>query len=129
MPRYDFQCECGHVQEEVLRVAQLDTSAPACEDCGGKMRQVLLEAPMAYVRPDTHYKCPVTNAGVTSQAQRRNIMAKHDLIDANDFTPEYAMRKEKKKWDDIRKRAKAHDDFINTALPGVTLNQVVEPTL
>lgn len=128
MPTYDMHCDaCGADTEAYLRVAQLENDRPSC--CGQMMRQVLLHAPMAYVRPDTHYKCPVTNAGVTSQAQRRNIMAKHDLIDANDFTPEYAMRKEKKKWDDIRKRAKAHDDFINTALPGVTLNQVVEPTL
>lgn len=127
MPSYDFQCDtCGVITEAYLRVSQLENDRPSC--CGQMTRQVILRPPMGYVRPDTHYKCPVTNEGVTSQRQRRNIMAKHDLIDANDMTPDFAKRQEEKKWADIRKRAKAHDDFINTALPGVTLDQVVAPT-
>lgn len=43
---------------------------------------------MVCIPGETRYVCPVTDAVVTSERQRRNIMAEHRLIDANDYKPE-----------------------------------------
>jgi len=105
MPAYDFQCKaCHSVQEEFLRVADLDTSQISCTACGGETQRVILRAPMGMVQSEAHYRCPVTGEAVTSNRQRRYIMDKNNLVDANDFPPERI-------FEDRRKlRAKiAHD--------------------
>lgn len=46
-----------------------------------------LRAPQVSVQRECHYHCPVTGKEVSSHRTRRNIMAEHGLIDANDFPP------------------------------------------
>jgi hypothetical protein len=57
----------------------------------------LITGCMIFVPSDVAYKCPVTEQVVTSERQRKNIMAKHRLIDANDFPPEKVFAAAKKK--------------------------------
>ena len=52
---------------------------------------------MVFVPDWSSYKCPVTDQVVSSERQRRNIMAEHRLADANDFTPKYVVEKKKAK--------------------------------
>lgn len=64
-----------------------------------------LSAPIVHVPANLHYICPVTGEGVTNERQRRNIMAREGLVDANDFTPEYIVRRQKKKTEARQKLA------------------------
>ena len=48
------------------------------------MQKMILTAPAGSVQGEAHYLCPVTGEQVTSWAQRRNLFAKHNLIDANE---------------------------------------------
>lgn len=58
--------------------------------------EIELTPVMGYVQRDCHYMCPVTRKPVTSNAQRREIMAANGLMDANDFKPKVAFEKEEK---------------------------------
>ena len=40
---------------------------------------------MGYVDRAIHYRCPVTGEGVTSKAQRREIMAREGLVPAHEL--------------------------------------------
>lgn len=51
-------------------------------------------ANMGFVKAECRYVCPVTRKPVTTQRQRQNIMAEHNLIDANDFKPKEFIAKE-----------------------------------
>ena len=95
MAIYDYKCEvCGEIQEAFNHIAARDTSAPLCCD-KATIRQ--LSAPMVFVPDWSSYKCPVTDQIVSSERQRRNIMAEHRLVDANDFTPKYVVERKKAK--------------------------------
>ena len=50
--------------------------------------------------------CPASGEQVTSWRQRKNIFAKHDLIDANDVDQEYLKKKRLKKKAEREKLAK-----------------------
>lgn len=45
-----------------------------------------------FMAPDYHYKCPMSGEVVTSAARRRYLMAKHNVVDANDLKPGSAIR-------------------------------------
>lgn len=61
--------------------------------------RVEIQPNLGFVQRECHYKCPVTNRLVTSHATRRNIMAEHNLVDANDFKPEQAIEKQRKRFE------------------------------
>lgn len=91
MPLYTYRCDsCGTEKDEFNRIADRHTNAPACHGPMG----IRLQPNMGYLKADCHYKCPVTRQPVTTQRQRKNIMAEHGLIDANDFKPKDFIRKE-----------------------------------
>ncbi len=91
MPLYTYRCdECGNELEQFNRITDRHTNAP---DCHGPMG-IRLHANMGYLKADCHYVCPVTRKPVTTQRQRANIMAEHNLIDANDFKPKAFIAKE-----------------------------------
>lgn len=56
MPQYDFKCEeCGHEETRILRISQLDDLDP-CEECKGKVRQVINHAPRAILKGGGWYR-------------------------------------------------------------------------
>jgi hypothetical protein len=76
----------------VNTVEMRNTNAPVC--CGQHMPIVIKSAPYSYIDREVRYVCPVTNAEVTTRRQRNEIMARENLIDANDFARTFEQRKE-----------------------------------
>lgn len=110
MPIYPYRCEtCGRSQDAFNRVDDRDANAPTC--CGAATARQL-SAPMVSVPGNCAYKCPVTGQTVTSERQRRNLMAEHRLVDANDFTPAYMVeRKRKARAENERLAAELYRDI------------------
>lgn len=62
-------------------------------------------APYGYVDREIFYKCPVTNEGVTSKRQRREILAREGLVSAHELISSDAERDAKEqKVIETRKR-------------------------
>lgn len=103
---YEYQCQdCGDIHSKVRRLEKRHEPT-VCPECGGEGRLGIFSAPMAHVQPEAHYVCPATGEQVTSWRQRKNLFAKHDLIDANDFDQEYAKKQRLKKKEERDKLAK-----------------------
>lgn len=82
MPTYSYKCsDCENVTERVQSVSQYN-NCPKCK-CGGDTRLVILTAPKGFVQSDIAYKCVATGETITSRRQRREVMKRHDLVDAN----------------------------------------------
>lgn len=98
MALYSFRCPtCGQAQDVFKRIADRDANPPVC--CGiATERQ--LTACMVSVPKEVRYLCPVTEQLVTSERQRRNIMAEHRLRDANDMKPAQVIAAKKKRTAD-----------------------------
>ena len=85
---YEYRCaHCGREDEKHNTIAERKTNAPDC--CGAKMEQHFRTPPRAvYVQAwDDNYKCVATGEVVTSRRKRAEVMARHDLVDGNDFPP------------------------------------------
>lgn len=107
MPIYVYECpECRESTEEWNRVDDRESSAPAC--CGGQMK-IVIQPVRGKVQSECNYECPKTGQRVTSWSQRRNIMAEHNLVDANDLTPDYVFRRQRERRDALRREAAAMD--------------------
>ena len=53
MPRYDFECDgCSHIQEESMKIAELDTRVIECEKCGTAMHQTFRTVNHAFMAPE-----------------------------------------------------------------------------
>ena len=126
---YDFRCtECGTERENVLLpMSAIGTDAePHC--CGQRMSQYFQPGrrTMATVQGECHYKCPKTGELITSRRQRANNFARHGLMDANDFTPDFVKREQDEKWGRIRKLAAAHDETNRRIVGGdMSVSQLV----
>lgn len=94
MPIYAYRCSCGAETEAFNRVADRRTNAP---ECHGPM-EIKLCPNLGYVQQGCHYVCPITGNQITSHRQRANIMAEHDVVDANDFKPKIAHEKAQKRY-------------------------------
>lgn len=57
------------------------------------MGMIIKQAPMGFVDREINYKCPVTNQPVTSRKARNEIMARNNLIDANDLGSSHGQRR------------------------------------
>ena len=54
MPTYDYRCkECGNEQEVKLKLAELDTAAVKCYNCGGECERFMGAANHAFMSPET----------------------------------------------------------------------------
>lgn len=106
MPLYAYKCPaCGTDTEDFNRVDDRHTNAPVCQ-CGTRMAMQICPV-RGNVQQDAHYVCPATGEKVTSWRQRRNIMAKHDLVDARDINTPEARRKRREAKRAKLERAKA----------------------
>lgn len=107
---YEYQCtECGDIFSKVRRVQ--DRKLPAHCDCGGEGRFGIFSAPVGHVQENLMYACPASGEKVTSWRQRKNIMAKFDLIDANE-TDQAGQMKERLKRK--KERDKVANDYMNS---------------
>ena len=99
MPMYDYQCKtCAAITTRFKKIVDRN-DAPTC-DCDSVMRLAILSAPATQVQPEAHYLCPATGQEVTSWRQRKNLFAKHDLIQADpDRNAETQSRNQKKARD------------------------------
>lgn len=96
MPIYAYQCEtCAECIDEFNRIDDRHTNAPVCR-CGAGQMTMRISPVRGSVQQDCHYVCPATGAKVTSYAQRRELMAKHNLVDARDITPAFVKRESDK---------------------------------
>ena len=93
MPLYAYKCpSCGAESDDFNRIDERHTHAPNCDHCAVQMSMVIPPV-RGIVQETAHYVCPATGERVTSWRQRRNIMAKHDLVDARDINNADARKK------------------------------------
>lgn len=85
MPIYDYRCsECGTEYHNIRApISERNNDAPEC--CGERTKIILRPTRHVHVYHFEGYDCPVTEVPVTSQGQRKDIMAKHDLVDKADI--------------------------------------------
>lgn len=85
MPIYDYRCSaCGEEYHNIKNaIAERRTNAPKC--CDGETSIVIRPVRDAIVRNFEPYECPVTGQGVSTPSQRRDIMARHDLVEGGDI--------------------------------------------
>lgn len=105
---YDYQCRaCGGQRLNVYnRIGEYKTNAPEC--CGSKMEILITAAPYGFVDREIHYKCPVTNQGVTSRKQRNEIMAREGLVDANDLVNHKTIAARRKQHEEMQALVEKH---------------------
>lgn len=82
---YSYRCNhCDYVQDARRSMAERH-NAPACDVCGGDMRHIItpVEFKAAFLGSVNNpgYMCPVTEQYVSTNRQRRNIIAEHGLIE------------------------------------------------
>lgn len=120
MPLYEYRCrQCGAESEAYNRIAERESGAPACA-CGGQTEPFIGTPPMGHVQGECHYVCPKTGEQITSRKQRAENFARHGLMDANDFTPQYLHRtktERRRKLNELAAQLKPP--------PGVTLEKVI----
>ena len=94
MPTYDFKCKkCGQIDENIIMpITHQKEDLPW--HCGERMQYHITQAPMvSWTDPVIEpFRNPAAkrndkDAVITSQKQRREFMAKNNLVDANDFKP------------------------------------------
>ena len=80
--KYTSQCnQCGK-QHNYASTISTRNKTPIC--CNAKTSKII-NTPMiasTTARPFENYKCPHSNELITSDKSRRNVMAKHNLIEA-----------------------------------------------
>lgn len=106
---YDYRCKsCKRETEAYNRIAERRTHAPVC--CGSQMDIFIKSAPYGYVGMEIFYRCPVTNQGVTSLKQRKEIMAREHLVDANDLVNTKTIQTKVQKHKEFQAWCKAEED-------------------
>ena len=108
MPMYDYQCRvCGGVTTRFRKI--VDRNDRMTCDCDGVMQLAILSAPAAKIQPEAHYMCPATGQEVTSWRQRKNLFAKHDLVQAD---PDRNAETQKRNQEKARKRKKIAETYL-----------------
>ena len=111
MPTYDFKCKkCGSMRENVLlRITHDDADKPCC--CDQAMDYHITTPPMVtWKDPQIEPFRAVGIPGkpiVTSTKQNRELMARHDLVDANDLGPPPTYKDDLKVAADVEKSINA----------------------
>ena len=107
MAVYDFKCpECDTVcRDVVLPMMHEDEDHPHCYNCDAKTHHYITKTPMMFMR-DVDYAVPF-EAGkdkevITSSRQRKEFMARNNLMDANEIMEAPTHKEQKKARDEVK---------------------------
>ena len=109
MPSYDFKCGvCDHVVEDkILRITHTAADLPLC--CDRTMGYHITQAPsVVWTDPVIEpFRNPAAKRGdkdavISSTRQRKEFMAKNNLVDGNDFKP-VTSKESKQEQDEMRR--------------------------
>ena len=115
MPVYDYACtSCGAVEERVHSIAALGIQQ-YCSICNGRMTK-LLSAPMVHVSK-VEYRCPITNALITTKQQHINNLAKHGCRVLETGEVEQAKRKQLKSNEELDKKIESEVEKLVETMP------------
>lgn len=107
MPIYAYHCPaCGAEVDEFRKVDDRD-NAPVC--CDAPMRREI-SAPMVSVPPSFAYKCQMSGEVVTTYRKRADLMKKHGVVDARDYTD--TIRRKMNERQAEKAEAKAYYDAL-----------------
>ena len=82
MPTYVSECQICGTKHHYIRSIKNREDTPPC--CGEKTKKIIVAVNINGLGAFENYKCPETGQIVTSNKQRAEIMAKHDLVDARE---------------------------------------------
>ena len=125
MPIYSYRCDHCSTDFDLFQTMAETSPQTKCE-CGQTAKKVY-HAPMAFIETECPaHKAPITGEMITTNAQRREFMARNNLIDANDFTPDYLFKEQKERRQKLNKEAaKAYEDLPSGLTPETVLNEVL----
>lgn len=111
MPIYAYHCpHCGTDRDEFRKVDARD-DAPIC--CDSPMLREIT-APMVTVPPSFAYKCQMSGEIVTTYRKRADLMKKHGVVDARDYTD--SIKKKMAQRAAEKAEAKAYYDSLPDAV-------------
>lgn len=119
MAIYDFKCTtCKKmIMNKVLPITHVPTDLPMC--CDRRMGYHITKAPMVHYKdyqlPDGGFKAHgvVGAPVVTSMKQRKDMMDRHGLIDANEFGPPPTMEDQIKHNEEVVQPSVAEVSLTN----------------
>ncbi len=101
MPVYDFKCpKCSAILKDMpLSIRHKDDEHPACYQCGELMTHYITTPPMVYWRDPNidafrHIALPKAPL-VNNMKEHRELMARHDVVDANDLVKPPTIQEER----------------------------------
>ena len=126
MPIYSYRCSETGVEFDRFERMKDTGHSTSCE-CGARAQKVY-HAPMAWVESDCPpHIAPRTGEKITTNRQRREFMARENLVDANDFKPEFVIREQKARREKLkREAAKAYDNLPQGMKPEAILKEVTQ---
>ena len=126
MPLYSYKCSATGAVFDRFESMKETGRETVCQ-CGAAAPKFYQTPPMGFVESDcTPHKAPRTGEIINSNHKRREFMKRNGLMDANDFTPDYIFREQKKRRDALkREAAKAYEDLPSGMKPEKVLNEVL----
>lgn len=123
---YSYKCSAtGAEFDRFERMTETGKSV-TCQ-CGANAPKVY-HASMAWVETDCPpHIAPRTGEKITTNRQRREFMARNNLIDANDFKPEVVVREQQQRRAKLKaEAAKAYADLPKGLTPEKVLKEVTQ---
>lgn len=131
MPLYSYRCTHGHEFSRYTPLAQY-REYPLC-DCGSPTEIVITAPLLVTVQPNVCYDSPVTGEPITSMAQRREDLARHNCQDYDPMMKDDYLRRQKESADHLDQSIDRHLDEtwekMPTATRGKLASEVVEQGL
>lgn len=127
MPLYSYRCsETGVVFDRFESMKE--TGRETVCQCGANAPKVILQAPMGHVESDCPpHRAPVTGEWITTNRQRREYMKRNKMVDANDFTPDFVFREQKKRREKLKSEAaKLYDNLPSGLKPEKVLQEAIK---
>jgi hypothetical protein len=138
VPEYLYRCPNNHWMNNFSSVAN-HTPIVACE-CGMMAEQVITAPLLVKVAADVCYDSPVTGEPITSWAQRKEDLKRHDCIEYDPEMKKDAERRKQEKLDALdksidttveaaiekmpgRQRAKLHSEVVEQGLTAEVTRQ------
>lgn len=82
MPTYDYKCsKCGATQEAIRKISERNQGPECCGESMKKQISAPMLQPIIGGGSFEGYHCVVSDEWVDSRKKRREIIAKHDLVE------------------------------------------------